>query len=403
MKVAELAAELEVPTSTILAQCQRFGIDAAWAGAELSGADVVVIRAELAADEPLDLTGVEPSGDDAMDGSPETVAVGAAATDGAAEAPGPAAGALPPTAVGSMPGIIDDVTPEPEPDTDPSGRAPGFAMAGSGAGGSVDPNATRRVAPRPAPTKRRLDRSARNSVFALIVAVACFVGSNFVDLAVFVVLLWLLTALSLVIAVYDGIRGRRRVQTHPDRYRGLWLSVVSVVVAVAGIIGLTVTVAAVVGDAPAANAPLGVGDLDSVQLARWGYQRSSRYADNGWSQPARAEDSCWSIDTRSGDSDDNQRVEVEDLTDERRCNGPHTVEVVKAFAINRDADASYPGPDGILLVAKDVCEPIFEKLAAKGVTAEFKTEYPTENGWRDGDHDVSCLAVTERRSGRLPV
>jgi hypothetical protein len=295
-----------------------------------------------------------------------------------------------------MPDLIDEVTPEPE----PTGRTPGFSLPGGGPD-PVDPNATRRVAPRPAPASRRLDRSARNSAIALLVAAACFAASNYVDLAVLVAALWLLTAASLIIAIYDGIRGRRRVQTHPERYRGLWLAVISVILAVAGIIGLTVSISAAVGDQPAVNAPLGVGELDSVQLARWGYQRVTLYADNGWSPPARGENTCWLPDSRKGD--DNQRVEIAGLTDGSPCSGPHTAEVVRVFAVNTDADASYPGPDGVLLAAKVVCGPIFDKLTAKGIRAEFKTEYPTEAGWRDGDHDVSCVAVTARRSGPLPA
>ncbi|MEZ5183751.1 MAG: hypothetical protein R2702_18025 [Acidimicrobiales bacterium] len=45
MKVSELAEELGVPASSVLDQCQRFEIGASWAGAELSGSDLVILRA----------------------------------------------------------------------------------------------------------------------------------------------------------------------------------------------------------------------------------------------------------------------------------------------------------------------------------------------------------------------
>ena len=109
-------------------------------------------------------------------------------------------------------------------------------------------------------------------------------------------LLWLVAAISFVVAVVDGFRGRRRAQVHPERFRGVWLGTLSLVLAIAALVGITASVLAVVGDDPAADAPASLGDLKSVQVARWGYQRVQRYSDNGWKQPAREAGSCWAVD-----------------------------------------------------------------------------------------------------------
>ena len=234
MKVSDLAADLEVPASTILAQCQRFGIDATWAGAELSGSDVVVLRAELATEDPIDLTGAD---DPAADPTPQTDAEPAVHAAGAeASAQGevavPPAPVVPPTAVGSMPELLDEITPEPEPEpAAPNVRAGGFAMAGA-EGMATDPGAPRPPRPKDAPVERRLERSVRRSIVALVAAVAFFVASNYTELAAVVAVLWLFTAVALLVAFVDGFRGRRRVQTHPERLHGVVLGTLSVVLAI---------------------------------------------------------------------------------------------------------------------------------------------------------------------------
>lgn len=411
MKVADLAADLEVPASTVLDQCQRFGIDASWSGAELRNSDVAILRAELAVADPAELVVNDPSPTPGEarpsvevdpGASKGTAAEAIDASDPGAVADGRSAASSPvmaPSAVGSMPELLDEITPEPEPE--PNARADGgsgYAGAG-GEGGGVDPNATRRVSPPPAPAKRRLEKRARNSVIALVIAVACFSASNSTEVAAIVVVLWVLTALALGVAVFDGVRGRRRVQVHPDRLHGLWLATVSLVLACGGLVGLTTAVFATVGDAPATEAPAGVGDLQSVQVARWGYQRASRLADNGWKQPARIDGSCWAVD--SGRTRDEQRVEIADATDGTSCTSKHTMQVMKVFALQRDADAPYPGDAKLLLAGQEACRSIGERLAAKDVSFEMKVEYPTEVGWGDGDHDVACVAVTPVRTAPL--
>ncbi|MGN6695213.1 MAG: hypothetical protein ACTHN0_13645, partial [Aquihabitans sp.] len=301
MKVSELAEELEVPASAVLAQCQRFGIDASWAGAELGGADVVVLRAELASGAPIDLTPADPVDE------PVAVAAGSAAAgpalDDAAAGAGPNAdpaapastAPLPPTAVGSMPELADEITPDPEPEAAPAApRLPG-GHGGQAGTPTAPTDGVRRVAPRTPPAKRRLDRAARTSVIALVVAAVAFIASNWVELPVFVALLWLVTGLALVVAFVDAFRGRRHATTHPDRVTGVWLASFAMVFAVAGIIGLTISVLAVTADDPA-DAPVDLSDLGAVQVARWGYQRTSLLADNGWRQIARDQGSCWHAD-----------------------------------------------------------------------------------------------------------
>ncbi len=391
MKVSELAADLEVPTSMILDQCQRFGIDASWAGAELSGTDVVVLRAELTMADPIDLTPADgPVGGAEASMEPNT---GTEPESGAGSGVGTPA-ALPPTAVGSMPEILDEITPEPDSESE-SEPAVAAARPADGTG----PDAPRRGISSAAASERRLEKGTRNSVVALVIAVACFAASNFTALAVLVVLLWLVTALALVAAVFDGFRGRRRVQTHPERLKGAWLASFAIALAVGGLIGLTSAAFAATGDDPAADAPANLGDLQSVQVARWGYQRMHRLSDNGWKQPARPVGSCW----RENDKKvrDEQRVEISELSNMGSCTAGHTMQVMAVFAVNRDADAPYPGTAKLLTLGQDECGSIARRLTAKDVEFAMKVEYPTEVGWSDGDHDVACVAITPARSAPL--
>lgn len=409
MRVSDLAEELDVPASLILDQCQRFGIDASWAGAELSGADLVVLRAELAAADAIDLTPADPPATDAVPApGPESGDAGDTAEAPPAEDPAgaalpsaPSEAPLPPTAVGSMPELIDEVTP---PDVPPP--APGSAEAGPGpsgpgfaTAGAPRPGAATKAPPRQIQVKRRLERSARTCVVAIVVAAIAFAGANFVDLPAVVALLWLIAAIALVVAVVDGLRGRRRIQTHPERVHGLWVATIGVVVAIAGLIGLTASVTGAVGDDPAADAPLGVGDLQSVQVARWGYQRVQRIQDNGWKQPAREEGSCWESDT--SEERDEDRVEVPSNDDLTKCDRPHTLEVAKVFAYNRDADAPYPTDEQFLAAAADRCGGLAERATREDPDAQLKIEYPTEVGWGDGDHDVACVLLTSERDEPL--
>jgi hypothetical protein len=297
-----------------------------------------------------------------------------------------------------MPELLDEITPEPEPEpAAPNVRAGGFAMAGA-EGMATDPGAPRPPRPKDAPVERRLERSVRRSIVALVAAVAFFVASNYTELAAVVAVLWLFTAVALLVAFVDGFRGRRRVQTHPERLHGVVLGTLSVVLAIGGLVGLTTAVLTATGDDPAADAPASMGDLQSVQVARWGYQRATRLKENGWNQPAREIGSCWTVNASS--ERDEQRVELA-LPRRVPCETEHTMQVMDVFAVNRDADAAYPGTAKLLVIAQDECEPISERLAKKGVDFTMKAEYPTEVGWGDGDHDVACVVVTPTRSDPL--
>ncbi|MGN6693056.1 MAG: hypothetical protein ACTHN0_02670, partial [Aquihabitans sp.] len=97
------------------------------------------------------------------------------------------------------------------------------------------------------------------------------------------------------------------------------------------------------------------------------------------------------------------RVEATKLNISDECGTAHTMEVVKVFAFDRDADTPYPGADQILLAAQKQCAGVFEKIQAKVPDATTDVEYPTEVGWHDADHDVACTVSTpEDRTGKLP-
>ncbi|WP_426572336.1 septum formation family protein [Aquihabitans sp. McL0605] len=423
MKVSELAAELEVPASAVLDQCQRFGIDATWAGAELSSSEVVIVRSEMAGlHHAADLTSAADGGGVELAlAPPELAAVGAAtavddqlgsehdeaapvapaapvvpaAPDAVPPPDGPPTAALPPTAVGSLPGLIDEVTPapeEPEPTTT-------FRMgAAEGAGHQAEPGVERRVPPREPPATRHLDRSARNAPIALFVAVLAFGVSNVVDSPVLVALLWIVAAVAVVMSIVDAARGRRNVQIHPERRRGLWLSVVTLVLAFGVAVALGAAVIAVFSTQPASAAPLGVGDLSSVQSARWGYQRAKLLQDHGWKRPARDAGTCWQANDVMREFD---RVEVSMAPKQVGCTSPHVIEVSKAFAVDRDADSAYPGAAALQRLVSTRCGSAVVRLRSQGKTVTLRAEYPTEKGWNHADHDVVCALVTPTRSSAL--
>lgn len=381
MKVSELAAELGVPPSSVLEQCQRFGIEASWAGAELRGADEVVLRAELAADDdPLDLR--------------------------PADEPAPAS-KLPPGVVASMPELIDEVTPEPEP-ADPGNdprvlSAAGFRLAGT----EIDPGAERRVPPRPVPKRRQLQVSARNSVLWLVIAVVAFLVSNLVHNPWLVAGLWLVAAVGVVATVVDAIRGHRAVTVHPDHLTGRWLSTATLVLGLVAVVAMALGLSTIVRSQPAEGAPLGAGDVASVQTLRWGYHRLVRVADSGWHRPAKDAGTCWvtlrgdrQFETvRSGEG----RVETGNVR--RECATLHTVEVARVFAVDRDADSPYPGAKAMQEMVRTRCADVTALVrASKGgsqASVVLSAEYPTSDGWGRGDHDVACILVGPERKGAL--
>lgn len=413
MKVSDLAEELEVPASTVLAQCQRFGIDATWAGAELRGADIVVLRSELASSEAIDLTPADPQPEGApsdagvlegqisvpkssgvADEAPAEAApaVPAIPPAGAADAaPAPEA-SLPPTAVGSMPDLLDEVAPEAEADSAPVG--PGFLRpTPTGVATEVTPQRD------PAVHAPKFDRSIRSSIIALVVAAAAVIGSNVGDLAIVVAGLWFIAAVALVVSVIDAFRGRRHATMHPHRFHGAGVATVVMVLAIAGLIGMTASILAVTTDDPD-DVPGGLTDLPSVQTARWGYQRALRVADDNWKQPAREVGTCWYAKPAKPPRDV-QRVEQAKVNTMGSCTYDHTLEVIDVFAYNREADSPYPGPDGFSFAGQEACGAQFRKIQAKVPQASLEIEYPDASGWDDGDHDVVCAVVTPERNGKL--
>lgn len=366
MKVGELASELGVPASAVLEQCQRFGIDAGWAGAELSPADEVTLRTEL-----LD-----------------------AGTSAPAAQGGAAGSDLPPTAVGSMPELIDEVTPAPEAGPDAaSGTAvrPGPLQTG-GADRGEGPDATG-AAEASAP---RFDRTARNAIGWLVVAAAAFGVSNALTSPFAVLALWVLTLVALGFSILDAFRSQRRIGLHPDRYRGRIPAVVTLVLAVVGLVGLGVATFVVVRDEPAADAPLSTGDLASVQELRWGYQRLTTVASSSWRSPAKAEGSCWIVDA---DRDERTDDRVEVGNDRVDCTGRHDVQIIAVIGLQPEADVPYPGPDGFILTAQERCQAQVDEIVAsteRAAGAVLAVEYPEADAWDDGDHDVACALRADR-------
>ena len=390
MKVSELAEELGVPTSAVIEQCKRTGIDASWAGAELSGSDVVVLRAELAeADAPLDLTPTDPI----------------VPPPPAAEPAGGAA--LPPTSAASWPDAA-----EPMPST-PSASAPADASSpptGLGAStappsaGAANAATAATVPPRRDPTRRptprRLDKAVRGGVAALIVAVIALGIAEVASNAWVVWSLWLLGAIALFVAFWNGNAGRRHVTTHPERYSGLVLAVLTMVLALGLAIVVGTSVSAAVGDDPAADTVL--GDRDSVATARWSFLRIQRVADAGWKTPAKEAGTCWVVDDE--EERDDRRIEFG--TDQVGCDSTHTVEVVRVFAVDRDPDSRYPGADALQELATERCGDLVAGLLdpeedGSPIEGLLAGEIPTADGWRDGDHDVACIVVTEPRTKPL--
>lgn len=407
MKVSELADELEVPASAVLAQCQRFGIDASWAGAELRGADLVVLRAELAGGSMLDLTDDEPAPDPVIEPTPaaaaepapaavpEPVAVPATPPPAPEATSGAGRGALPPTAVGSLPDLVDEVTPAPEEEPPAAAHVGPIALGQGGVAGTATKPAAGGEGKVPGERSSggpRLQHSIRSAIIATGVGAAAFAVSNVVDLAIFVALLWLVAAICFVIAVIDAFRGYRHASMHPQRYRGTWTAIVVLVLSLGGVVAVTASVLAVTAD-DVSDAPPVVQDLSSVQLARWGYQRTMRLSDNGWQQPAREDGSCWRSQPKRDDRSE-QRVERVELNDSESCNARHSLEVVDVFAYNRDADAPYPGVDQLLVAGQKTCAAALESAQGEEPDAALLVEYPTQSGWGDGDHDIVCAITT---------
>ncbi|MCU1496339.1 MAG: Septum formation [Acidimicrobiales bacterium] len=456
MNVADLAKDLEVPPSAVLEACTGLGIEGAWAGAEVSAVDEVRLRARLASAGPVS---AGPAGDDPVVGeapvaevSPEDAPVagevpvsadepaadpgrvggaGPVASELEGELVGAAAGstgtasgsragavkatatetgtgaALPPTAVGSHPGLVEEFS------AVEAGRQREDALAGLGRTGPITAPGSGPVAGGPIPTveadigrhldttvqDRHLDPSIRPATVALVLAVAAAVGGNMLDTAALILPCWLAVAVLLVIAAVSANRARYRITTHPDRRAGLPMAIVVLVVAVLGIATFGGAVWTVVRSAPAADAPLGLGDISSVQHLRWGYQRVSTIADTGWERPSKDVGTCW-----KAVNPDKPVVRREHRVEQGgarvSCTQSHAFEVVQVISVNHDADAPYPGAASLQATGARRCEAVMGKVAPKGSLAFY--EHPDAEGWDAGDHDVACVVMARRSEPLIP-
>jgi hypothetical protein len=417
VKVADLAAELEVPASAVIEQCQRFGIDASWAGADLSAADVVVLRAELAgADAALDLTdrgeaavpdrpAVAPDLGEEEHAAPTTLAepppssVPAVAEGPPAARPAARRSTLPPTAVGSLPEMIDEVTParEAEPPVDAS--VPGGPIRTFH--GIEGPAGEVRRPPHQAPVERRLDRGIPAAVVALLLAAGTFAASNLSTTPVVIFLVWLLAVVFVLVGLFTANRSRHRATMHPDRYVGRWGAIAVMVVAGLCLIGVGDLVYTIVRDEPAETAPLKLGELSAVRHGRWGWQQFLLIKNHGWDRPSKVEGTCWIGSNLDDKREPREPNRVEHGTRSTSCTNRHTVEIAEVFTYDRDADAPYPGVDQLKARGTRHCASLFAVAARKAGDVTLQFEYPTAAGWDEGDHEIGCALVTGPRKTPL--
>ena len=402
MKVNELAKELELPTSVVLEQCLRLGIDASWAGSELSSTELVVLRAELASDEQVAAAAVgapvSPAAEVDDDGAaiagsehepvpepdlePELETVGAVATTG---------GAVPPTAVGSMPEMADELM-------DGAKHGAADPMDRRFAGGVTADRPPSVATDRgktgpPASGKRRFDAALRPGIIAVVAAALLVVGANSVNQPALIALAWIGALVGVIVGLISGNKARYRITTHPEQRRGLALAIVLMVVSVLGLVGLGAAVFGTVKSATADDAPFGLGKYNSINQARWGYLRVTNIADTGWERPAKDAGTCWEL-TANKEPRRAERVEVGGTQVD--CDSDHAYQVIATHSVNHDADAEYPGVASLTKTALALCRPEIDKLKRPPAGMRIVVEYPTADGWNAGDHDVSCVAVANR-------
>lgn len=428
MDVAELAADLEVPPSTVLEACSALGIEGAWAGAPVSAVDEVRLRARLAsggggssagagevdvparaaeAPEPAE-PGLEPDhgvGTAPVERELESelvgvTATGAAAGSGSAGTPPPAAPDLPPTAVGSRPDLVEQFS------ADEAARQKEEALAGLGrtrpaakpqADGpptTAEAEIARKLR---TPADRRLDPGIRPAVISLVIAAAAFTGGDVLDDPALILPCWLAGGVFLIIALIASNRARYRITTHPERRSGLPIALAALVIAVLGLAAFGTAMWTVLRAEPAADAPLSLGDVSSVNHMRWGFQRLRIIEDTGWKRPAKDAGTCWK-EPDLGQTKPRRAHRVEVGGKRVSCQKVHLFEVVQVVSVNHDADAPFPGEAALEAVGAARCR---EALAALPKGASVVFEYPDEQGWDGADHDVACV-VQSNRSKPLP-
>jgi hypothetical protein len=321
-----------------------------------------------------------------------------------------APGDLPPTAVGSMPDLADELTPPPDPpDPTQPGVRPGVRYAGEleQGGTGMAPGTTRRGRKRRRAGLsggKRVDLNLKRAGFAMLVAVAVLAFGNSLRNPWTIALCWLIAAVLLPVAVVEANRARYHISTHPEKLKGMVASVGLIVAGLACSIGLVLAIWTVVRSAPAKDAPLGLGDVHTVDELRWGFKRLRLVAGTGWERPAKDEGTCWTAPKVDDKPRRSKRVETGGRTVE--CQAKHVSQVFLVFAVNRQADALFPGEEALEAQAEKKCRPIVDEWITPtdgdppvGVTLFI--ERPTQDGWEAGDHDVACVALTESRAGAL--
>lgn len=377
MNVADLAKEFGVPPSTLLDQCQQLGIESAWAGTELTEIQQISLRSQLVDRNLLPRPPRERS-EPAAPSMPTS---------------------LPPTAVGSLPGFLDH--PEAPGAMTTVGGAGSFAgndsrFQGQNLSGVDTQTLQRDVA---TPSRRRMDHSVRPGFIAVVVALAALVGSNFIDHPMAILGLWVLAAISLVVALVSGNRARYRITTHPEKHGGLAISIGILAVAAVTTVMLAMGVWTVLRSAPAKSAPLGIGDQSPVQILRWNFQRMLTIKDAGWQRPAKDAGTCWTV--RDGEKQ-RRANRVEFGARDIDCAAEHDVEVLGVYALNQDADVAYPGVAKLQSYALERCGEALDRLVADAsADRKIQVEYPTQQGWADADHDVACVAVSSGEGSLL--
>lgn len=357
--VSELADELGLPTSEVLEECHRIGVEAAWAGATIEPAAAGLLRQRL---------GRPGQGQPPLpDRSSRT-----------ARRPG-----LPPTAVGSLPSVAEDLALR--------AHEPGPLSHAE----EVDRGETEVSRTTLAGAGRHLDPGARSAIIAAVIGGALVVAAPSSPHVVATVAMWVATFVLGMFAFFSGNRSRYRITTHPEKLHGLVVAIAAMVAGALLVAGVGFGSWVVVRSAPASAAPDAIGGRADVGELRWAFHRVARIAGDGWHRPAKDVGSCWMAAEAEEEPRDAERVET--TYRDRSCKADHDAEVLAVFAVDPDADAPYPGPDALEAEGRARCEPVVAALPSRPDGMTLDIEYPTRDGWADADHDVACVAMITRR------
>ena len=423
MKVSELAEELDVPASAVIEQCQRFGLDATWAGAELGRSDVVILRAELARSDPphgghADAV-EEPAAIDADADGPPTETLATVDAPDAPDAPTQAVDRseaaekpprVSPASAASMPELFEgDEAPDPAIAAVARPNPGGFDFAGSGRPepDGQDPSADEGRAP--AARNRIFDRGIRTSALALALALVVLVATNLWVASPWALgAAWIVAAVAVLSSTVQAAKARYRSSTHPDRIAGTYLATTLTALGVLAVVVFGLAIWTVVRSQPSADAPLGLSRPASVSHLRWGYARLRLASDHGWFPPAKDPGSCWTDrDPNASDAGEPRRADrVEVGFESAACTDSHPYEVFDRWSVTMVRDSPYPGVEVFDLMATGRCGARIERWNVGTATrppagATLKVEYPTAEAWARGDHDLTCVAVTAPRSTAL--